>query len=67
MASGDFAVLALYAVAPGDPETIPLEQRDRQQLERIQESAISELTGYAADVRDRASVRIPDEILDPQQ
>jgi peptidyl-prolyl cis-trans isomerase D len=67
MASGDFAVLALYAVAPGDPETIPLEQRDRQQLQRIQESAISELTGYAADVRDRASVRIPDEILDPQQ
>jgi peptidyl-prolyl cis-trans isomerase D len=67
MASGDYAVLALYAVAPGDPETIPLEQRDRQQLQRIQESAISELTGYAADVRDRASVRIPDEILDPQQ
>ena len=67
IASGDYAVLALYAVAPGDPETIPLEQRDRQQTQRIQELAISELTGYAADVRDRASVRIPDEILDPQQ
>jgi peptidyl-prolyl cis-trans isomerase D len=66
-ASGDYAVLAVYAVAPGDPETIPLEQRDQQQLQRIQESAISELTGYAADVRDRATVRIPDEILDPQQ
>jgi peptidyl-prolyl cis-trans isomerase D len=67
MASGDHAVLALYAVAPGDPETIPLDERDRQQLALIQESAISELTGYAADVRDRASVRIPDEVLDPQQ
>jgi hypothetical protein len=36
-------------------------------MQRIQEIAISELTGYAADVRDRASVRIPDEVLDPQQ
>jgi peptidyl-prolyl cis-trans isomerase D len=67
MAAGDYAVLALYAVTPGDPQTIPLEQRDRQQLQRIQESAISELTAYAADVRDRASVRIPDEILEPQR
>jgi peptidyl-prolyl cis-trans isomerase D len=67
MASGDQAVLALYSAAPGDPETIPLEQRDRQQVQLIQESAVSELTGYAADVRDRASVRIPDAILDPQQ
>jgi peptidyl-prolyl cis-trans isomerase D len=67
MASGDHAVLALYAVAPGDPETVPLEDRDRQQLALTGQSAISEFRGYAADVRDRATVRIPDQILDPQQ
>jgi hypothetical protein len=66
MASGDHAVLALYAVAPGDPETIPLGQRDQQQLALTQESGLSDLTGYAADVRARATVRIPDEVLDPQ-
>jgi peptidyl-prolyl cis-trans isomerase D len=66
MASGDAAVLVLSAVAPGDPETVPLEQRDRQQVQLIQEGAISELTGYAADVRARATVRIPEEVLDPQ-
>ena len=67
MASGDQAVLAIYAVAPGEPESIPLEQRDRQQLGLIQESGISDVTGYAADVRARATVRIPDGVLDPQQ
>ena len=67
MASGDQAVLMLYAVAAGDPETIQLEQRDRQQVQLIRESAISEITGYAADVRERANVRIPDEVLNPQQ
>ena len=67
MASGDHAVLVLSAIAPGDPETVPLEQRDQQQVQLIRDSAISELTAYAADVRDRASVRIPDEVIDPQQ
>ena len=67
MASGDQAVLAIYAVAPGEPESIPLDQRDRQQLGLIQESGISDVTGYAADVRARATVRIPDGVLDPQQ
>jgi peptidyl-prolyl cis-trans isomerase D len=67
LATGDHAVLLLYAVAPGDPETVPLEERDREQLQLIRESAIREITGYAADVRERSTVRIPDGVIDPQQ
>jgi hypothetical protein len=66
MASGDVAVFVLTAVMPGDPATVPLEQRDRQQLELANDAALSEMTGYAADVRDRATIRIPDEVLAPQ-
>ena len=66
MASGDTTVFLLTAVMPGDPATVPLEQRDRQQVELANEAALSEMTGYAADVRDRATIRIPDEVLNPQ-
>jgi hypothetical protein len=66
MASGDAAVFVLTRVIPGDPATVPLEERDRQQLELAKEAALSEMTGYAADVRARATIRIPDQVLDPQ-
>jgi peptidyl-prolyl cis-trans isomerase D len=66
MASGDAAVFVLSAIMPGDPATVPLEARDQQQVELADDAALSEMTSYAADVRDRATIRIPDEILDPQ-
>jgi peptidyl-prolyl cis-trans isomerase D len=67
MASGDAAVMVLAGIQSGDPDLVPLTQRDEQQQRLAQEAAGSEMNSYARDVRERATVRVPDEVLNPQQ
>jgi peptidyl-prolyl cis-trans isomerase D len=66
LSSGDEAVLVLTAIEPGDPDAMAVAERDQRRNQLADETAQSELTGYAADVRDRSTVRIPDEVLNPQ-
>ncbi len=63
--SGDEAVVVVSGVRPGDPETIPVAERDQRQRLLAEQAAQLEVAGYAANVRDAASVRVPDEVLNP--
>ena len=66
MASGDQAALLLLSVIPGTPEEVPQEERDQRQRDLADQAASIEFAGYVGSVRDQASVRIPEIILDPQ-
>lgn len=65
LASGDFAVLQLTNVEPGDVEAVTDEERDAAARQLSEQAAMFELTGYAGEVRDEARVRIPDQVLNP--
>jgi hypothetical protein len=65
LASGDFAVLLLAGVRPGDVETVAETERDTIGRQLTDQAAMFELTGYAGEIRDDATVRIPDQILNP--
>ena len=66
LASGDYAVIALDGVKPGDPMKVPQTERDQRQRQLADQSAYAELTSYAGEVRSEAKVRIPDSVLEPQ-
>jgi len=66
MANGDRAVLLLYAVESGEPDSIPREERDERLRQLAEQTALAELNGYVANIREQATVRIPDEVLNPQ-
>ncbi len=65
LAGGGHAILALSNVQPGDPGTVPQAERDAQQEQLAEQSAYAELTSYAANLRAQATVRIPEEVLEP--
>ena len=65
LASGDYAVLALSGVEPGDVNAIPRDERNAQNAQLAEQASLAELSGYAGDVRDDATVRIPDIVLNP--
>ncbi|HEY5624098.1 MAG TPA: hypothetical protein VIV14_10070, partial [Gammaproteobacteria bacterium] len=65
LASGDFAVLAISAVEPGSIDSIPRDERNAQNAQLSEQVSLSELTGYANEVRNDATVRIPDIVLNP--
>jgi peptidyl-prolyl cis-trans isomerase D len=65
LASGDYAVLALSAVEPGQMDAISREERSAQNAQLAENASLFELTGYAAEVREDATVRIPDIVLNP--
>ena len=65
VASGDYAVLLLSAVEAGQTDSIPREERVRESAQLAERATMSELSGYAAEVRNDATVRIPDIILNP--
>jgi peptidyl-prolyl cis-trans isomerase D len=65
VASGDYAVLLLSAVEVGQTDSIPREERVRESAQLAERATMSELSGYAAEVRNDATVRIPDIILNP--
>jgi len=65
LASGGQAVIALSSVEPGQPTAMTQDERDQRQRQLAEQAARAELTGYAGNVRDQATVRIPAEILEP--
>jgi peptidyl-prolyl cis-trans isomerase D len=65
LASGGQAVVVLTGVEAGEPGSMSQAERDQRQEQLAQETARAELTGYAGNVRDSATVRIPDDILNP--
>ena len=65
MANGDQALLVLSAVEAGQPESILRERRDQRLVQLAQQTGMYEFSGYAAELREKATVRIPEEIFDP--
>jgi peptidyl-prolyl cis-trans isomerase D len=65
LSTGDEAVMIVTGIEPGQPDDVSREQRDQRQRQLSDESARSEMNGYAAEVRDSASIRIPEDVLTP--
>jgi len=65
LANGGHAVLVLTNVEAGEPASMTQSERDQRQKQLADQSARSELTSYAGNLRDQATVRIPPEILEP--
>ena len=65
LAGGSHAIVVLSGVQIGDPSTVPQAERDAQQQQLADQSAYAELTSYSGNLRVQASVRIPDEVLNP--
>jgi hypothetical protein len=54
-------------VQAGTPDSIPQGERDQRQRQLADQSANSELTGYVGTLREQATVRIPQDVIEPQQ
>jgi hypothetical protein len=67
LATGDQAVLFLTGVKLGDPETLTDGERNQARQEMAQSVGGAELGAYVTTVRDQAKVRVPDQVLEPQQ
>ena len=65
LANGSHAVLVLANVQPGVPETVAQTERDQRQRQLADNAARAELLSYTGDLRDLATVRIPEEVLEP--
>jgi peptidyl-prolyl cis-trans isomerase D len=66
LANGSHAVLVLTGVQPGSPDTVAQAERDQRQRQLADQSAYAELTSYVGTLREQATVRIPDDILNPR-
>ena len=67
LANGNHAVLVLSSVQAGTPDSVAQSDRDQRQRQLADQSAYAELTGYVGSLREQATVRIPDDVLEPQQ
>jgi peptidyl-prolyl cis-trans isomerase D len=65
LANGNHAVLAVANVQPGAPDTVAQTERDQRQKQLADQAALAELASYTGDLRERATVRIPEEVLEP--
>lgn len=65
LASGGQAVIVVTGVEPGEPASMSQAERDQRQRQLADQAAGAELTGYAGSVRQKAVVRIPDDVLEP--
>ena len=65
LANGGQAVIVVTGVEPGEPTSMTQAERDQRQQQLADQAARADLTGYAGNVRDAATVRIPDDILNP--
>jgi peptidyl-prolyl cis-trans isomerase D len=65
LANGNHAVLAVANVQPGTPDAVAQAERDQRQRQLADQAALAELASYAGDLRERATVRIPEEVLQP--
>jgi peptidyl-prolyl cis-trans isomerase D len=66
LANGSQAVLILSGVQAGSPDSVPQAEREQRRQQLADQSAYAELTSYVGTLRDQATVRIPDEVLEPQ-
>jgi hypothetical protein len=64
--TGDEAVIVVSDVKAGDPADVPVTERDQRQRLLAEQAAQLEVAAYAGNVRDAATVRVPDEVLNPQ-
>jgi peptidyl-prolyl cis-trans isomerase D len=65
LAGGGQAVIVLTGVEAGEPTAMSQAERDSRQRLLADQAARAEILGYASSVRASASVRIPDDILEP--
>ena len=65
LANGGQAVIVVTGVEAGEPATMTQTERDQRQRQLADQAARADLTGYAGNVRESATVRIPDAILNP--
>ena len=65
LASGGQAVIVMTGVKPGEPESLTAEEREQRRQQLANQAARAELTGYAGNLRAAATVRIPDDVLNP--
>jgi peptidyl-prolyl cis-trans isomerase D len=65
LANGDQAVVVLTNVEAGQPSGLTQAERDQRQKQLADQSARAELTAYVGNVRAKASVAIPPEVLEP--
>jgi peptidyl-prolyl cis-trans isomerase D len=65
LASGGQAVIVLTGVKAGEPESMTVEEREQRRQQLANQAARAELTGYAGNLRAEATVRIPDDVLNP--
>ena len=66
LSTGGEAVLVISGVEPGEPSAVSQAQRDQRQRELADQAGQIEMNAYAGNVRDKASVSVPDAILNPQ-
>jgi peptidyl-prolyl cis-trans isomerase D len=62
----DEAIVVVTGTEPGDPDAIPSEEREQGQQELISIAAEIELNAYAANALAAATVRVPENIIDPE-
>ena len=65
LANGDEAVSLLFGVRPGNADRLTREELQARIGRLAGDSAGYELSSYVQHVREQATVRIPDEVLDP--
>jgi peptidyl-prolyl cis-trans isomerase D len=65
LSNGGQAVIVVTGVEPGEPTSMTQSERDQRQQQLADQAARAELTGYIGSIRNSATVRIPDEILNP--
>jgi peptidyl-prolyl cis-trans isomerase D len=65
LANGGQAVVVLTGVKAGEPESLTTEEREQRRQQLANQAARAELTGYAGNLQNSASVRIPDAVLNP--
>jgi peptidyl-prolyl cis-trans isomerase D len=66
LANGSQAVLVLSGLQAGSPDSVAQAERDQRRRQLADQSAYAELTSYVGTLRDQATVRIPDDVLEPQ-
>ncbi len=64
---GDEALVFVDAVEAGDPEQLSAAEREQLRMQLINQRAQAEFNAYTTAVRQKASVRIPDQVLEPDQ
>ena len=65
IANGDEAVVLVTAIRPGNADQLTREELQSRLTALAQATAGFELASYAQHVREQATVRIPEEVLDP--